>query len=106
AVLSKCGGYCGPGFEDLFPIQGVRPFLAIAMAVVAAAALAWSLLRRRGDRVLDRPMRPALMLTRIATSVVLTATVVVVATVAVRKGMPPMVDLPRMFGWPILLLAG
>ncbi|HUR61785.1 MAG TPA: hypothetical protein VM286_05410 [Candidatus Thermoplasmatota archaeon] len=107
--LSTCGGYCGPGLRDVMtlPHNGffdALPQILMAVSVVPLALLvARPALRTRVAAWAPTERRPLWL--RIAASAAIAATLYAVTMPAVQHGMPEYVDLPKMFGWPILVLA-
>lgn len=75
-------------------VAGVCVVMAIVLAIVAK--------RGRGRPLAVRALG---IRTRIAVAGVTLAVFLAVTIAATGRGMPDHVDLPRMFGWPILLLA-
>ncbi len=105
--LSGCGGLCGSGFRDI--LEGGERFTALAPAIAAFSFTPLAALRFRPhslDWLVPGPSRPpatrgARIVWTCSLAVVLAATVLP----AVAIGMPEFVDLPGMFGWPVLVLA-
>jgi hypothetical protein len=102
-TLSTCGGLCGPGLRDVLTLPKDAFFSALPYFVILASLAPLALLanpRRRARVAAWRPGTPRPLWVRLAASVLLC-----VALPALRQGLPEYVDLPRMFGWPIVLLA-
>lgn len=102
-----CGGACGPGFGEILP-QGER--LSALVPLMAIAALLPALILRLAPKSFDwvsprTPPRPSLTLGRAVASAALAILLLLVTLPAINRGMPSSVNLPFMFGWPILLMA-
>lgn len=106
-AFTTCGGDCGPGFRDMIPITAGQGNLIalglLAVSLAPAALLAFGPAKLRSNRVLER--REPHLAVRAGVSAALAATLAFVTAAAVKAGIPELVDLPRMFGWPILVLA-
>lgn len=105
-TLTSCGGKCGPGFVDLFPPLAGQAWLGWILVAAALAPLATLLARPEAlPRFLD-PERanPRSRLTRILVGVLIAAIFLAMTWTAQRAGMPAFVNLPRMIGWPLLVL--
>jgi hypothetical protein len=101
--LSGCGGLCGPAFRDV--VSGGDRLAVLGPWVVAASLAPLALLvaaRRTRLASVAWPGHRRSWPARLAAAAILAAMVAATTVVAVRQGMPPMVNLPRMFGWPIL----
>lgn len=107
--MTGCGGYCGPGFRDLLGIPGGAAGVVAGLAVIGLAFLPMALVRwapRAARFLAPSPDRPAMRnVTRASLTVFLLIVLAVVLLPAIASGLPDEVDLPRMFGWPTLLLA-
>jgi hypothetical protein len=103
-ALSGCGGACGGGLVEV-----TSGSLASFALPVAAAALVPLLVLRfapvRSAALVARLQRPRSLPARIAGSALLAIAATALTAVALRQGLPDLVDPPRMFGWPALLLA-
>lgn len=107
-AMTGCGGYCGPGLENFLPpfMQGVL-FPALIIIASAAPALLLAAYPHSVDRFLPRGPRKALpWWTKLGISGLIAAAVVAMTLPALAQGLPEHVELPRMFGWPILIAAG
>lgn len=106
AVLG-CWGTCGPGFG--FVLKDVS--LPLALTAIGYLLLASSLfiiwLLASSPHRLDDwiPSVPDWDPPRAAFSVLLLVALVATTYPAIQQGMPPEVNLPAMFGWPILAAA-
>lgn len=113
--LSGCWGYCGKGFRDIIAdgsqLSLFSPIIA-AVAILVTALLWFS--SARVQAAIDRSARlRSPVLWRIVASCLL-AIIVIAVTVHAHKQvpgfadrtMPDFVDLPRMLGWPALILGG
>ncbi|MES2153960.1 MAG: DUF6541 family protein [bacterium] len=105
-MLWGCAGTCGAGFRDIFPGGDQLRFAAPAVAAItlAVAAVLWLAARRLDPLLAARRPRPTWV--RLIACVGLAAALVAIVVPAVQDGMPEFVNLPRMIGWPILILAG
>ncbi|MBI2077531.1 MAG: hypothetical protein HYT80_04045 [Euryarchaeota archaeon] len=106
-ALNGCWGACGPGFRDVYP-GGDRLAVFAPLAILVAilpAALLFGLRRGRPEPAPEPPRRPLPLAVRTLLSCALAALLAVITVPAVQQGMPPFVDLPRMIGWPVLVLA-
>lgn len=106
-VLSTCAGLCGPGFQGVLPFPELVPLMAplvlvlsflpsVFLAVQSDDIERWMPERTAGPRSL--PIRAGI-------SLVLAIAFAAVTWPAIQSGLPQMVDLPRMLGWPLLGLA-
>lgn len=106
-VLSTCGGLCGPGFEGILPHADLLVMaspLVLVLSFLPAVLLAVS--STDMDRWLpDRTSGPRSAWLRAGVSLLLAAALVAVTWPALQAGLPELVDLPRMLGWPLLGLA-
>lgn len=104
--VSGCGGWCGPGFDDVYPGgQRVGPLAPLIAGFAVLAAFVLVAGSRRVDGLFARAV-PSATATgpRVAASLALAAFVGLGTVHAIRKGLPPLVDLDAMFGWPLLVL--
>lgn len=102
-----CAGACGPGFGEILP-QGDR--LSAFAPLIAGAALLPALILRLAPHSFDwvsrKPApRPSLTAPRAVAAACVALVLVLVTVPAINQGMPSNVNLPVMFGWPILLMA-
>lgn len=105
-VLSTCGGYCGPGFQDVLPVAAFGTVVSVGLFIASAVLLGVSAFSRGRLRTIMDARLPSLPhAPPIAISVLLVGAFAAMTYVAWTRGFPEYVDLPRMFGWPILLLA-
>ena len=105
-ALAGCWGACGPGFRDVFP--GGARLAAFAPYVMVAALLPAAILFgvRRAKPPRAQPTRKPLPWgAKAAMSALLAVALAAISAPAFSQGMPPYVDLPRMIGLPILILA-
>lgn len=106
AVLG-CWGTCGPGFG--FVVKDVSlpiSLTAIGYILLASALFIVWLLASSPDRLDDWiPSVPDWDPPRAALSGLLLVALVATTYPAIQQGMPPEVNLPAMFGWPILAAA-
>lgn len=107
--LTVCWDQCGLGFQNIdsptFSATLDQAVAAVATTCVLGGVAVFALQHRLEDlrdRLSGRSMP---LLVRVGLSVVLLAILVGSTVPAVRHGMPLHVDLPRMFGWPILALS-
>lgn len=105
-ALSGCDGMCGPGMAEILP-QGEDYNAFAPVVAIGAAAAAWGLDRGRSrlDRYFARPAPVGPTPARMVWSAALVVGLAAATIPAARAGMPPGVDLARMFGWPVLLLS-
>lgn len=97
-----------PTFGFVLPLpDGVDlPTIGIALAVLSfLPAAAVALARRRGWPVRAIALHQPRLLVRATLSLAIAAALAATWTVALDAGLPEFVDLPRMMGWPILVLA-
>lgn len=107
-VMTSCGGYCGPGMTGFLP-SFLHP--AWAAPLVIAVSLAPLLLLARRPHALDGivptgPSRTVPLWIKLPISALVAAAIIAVTLPATWTGMPEQVELPRMIGWPMLLIAG
>lgn len=88
-----------PSSVNLVPLG----FGILALALAPAIVMAFTRRRRWPSAWLTRGPPP--LLVRLGLSLGIAATLLITGFLAVQQGMPSLVDLPRMFGWPILALA-
>ena len=97
-----------PTFGDVLNIQRGTSLIPIGLGV-AALALAPIVCMLRWPRLRQTPAwlarGPAPLSVRFGSSLAIAATLLAVCFLAVQRGLPAYVDLPRMFGWPALALA-
>lgn len=108
-ALSGCWGGCGPGFRDVVGDEGLGTMNLVALATLVVALLPLLVMAvkpRAFAALMPRSRTPAPFALRLVLSQLLLAGVVAATFWAAQEGMPPLVDLPRMFGWPLLLLGG
>jgi hypothetical protein len=106
-VLSTCAGMCGSGFGGILPFGDL---LVLASPVVLVVSFLPSVLlaitSTDGDDWLPAPTAgPRSTLVRAGLCVVFAVALTAVTWPAVQQGLPELVDLPRMLGWPLLGLA-
>lgn len=105
-VLSTCAGLCGPGYQQVLPVGDELSLLAPVVLVVSLLPAAFLAIQPQALAVLpEPPFETRSRLSRVAIGVAIAITVAAVTLLAVRSGMPEFVDLPRMLGWPLLVLA-
>ncbi|HEX2065558.1 MAG TPA: hypothetical protein VHI93_01980 [Candidatus Thermoplasmatota archaeon] len=108
-TLSTCGGMCGPGLRDIMdlPRGGFFDALPYLTMLVAAAPLALLALRPRlrAKAAAWHPSSRRPLWLRFLASAAIAGALCAVTLPALEAGLPEYVDLPRMFGWPILVLA-
>lgn len=105
--LGGCFGWCGRGFQDIAkggayvnqaaPLIAGLALLPVAIYLFAPRALTWI---GRSGRAHFRPS-----IRRVLGSIGLGAFLVLVLVPAIEAGFPEFVNLPRMFGWPMIVLA-
>lgn len=105
---------CGLGLSLLMPgfgstlgsastrLVAVGISLCIASVVPAALLLRWRDRSRSEAWLMRGPPGP---LARTVASALIAVSLAAMVAAAARGGMPEFIDLPRMFGWPILVLA-
>jgi hypothetical protein len=106
-VLSTCAGMCGSGFEGVLPYADL---LVLASPLVLVLSFLPSVLIAVTSRDLDdwMPRRTSgarSTTVRAGLSLVFATALVAVTWPAVQQGLPDLVDLQRMLGWPLLALA-
>lgn len=106
-VLSTCAGLCGPGFGGIFPYG--ESLKLLAPVVFVASFLPSVLLAVKSDDLegwMPEPTDgPRSTWLRAGLSLVFAAALVAFTYPALQQGLPELVDLPRMMGWPVLGLA-
>lgn len=106
--LTGCWGGCGPGFRDV--MQGAGSLLAnlsIAVLLLSLTPLAIKALRPKAfNGLLPAQRAPTPFGARLLVSQALLVAVVALTWAANQEGFPPLVNLPEMFGWPLLILGG
>jgi len=107
--VSVCFEECGLGFDDI-RFGGLAMNLDTIGLIVAAACAATAavlvLARKQVTALQERlSSHRADGLLRFVASGLIAAAIVAVTIPAVQHGMPEHVDLPRMLGWPVLVLA-
>ncbi|MEA3136369.1 MAG: hypothetical protein QOJ26_192 [Thermoplasmata archaeon] len=107
--LTGCWGGCGPGFRDVMGDDAapVLANLSVAVLLLSLLPLAIKALRPRAFNGLLPAQRAATPFgARLLISQALLVAVVAIGWAAVNDGLPPLVDLVRMFGWPLLIVGG
>jgi hypothetical protein len=107
--LNGCWGGCGPGFREVLGpgSSGTTSMLANVVIVIALIPLLAKAVSPKAFEAFLPHRRPAPSLAlRLVCSNVLLVGIVVTVFLASKQGMPPFVNLPRMIGWPLLLLGG
>ncbi|MHB1262097.1 MAG: hypothetical protein ACYC2H_10330 [Thermoplasmatota archaeon] len=108
-ALTGCWSTCGPGFRDVLGEGSGQVMGTLSLVVLAAALLPLVVkaLRPRAFTVLLPPRRAATpFAARLLLSQAFLVAVIGLSWAAVNEGLPPLVDLARMFGWPLLILGG
>lgn len=106
--LTSCGGLCGRGWRDIVSSMAGYQWTGWFLLLLSFAPLAYLMIFRRGAKatLTSYPAhRPLPLWARLAVSASIALVLGWVTSVSVTQGMPVQVDLPRMIGWPILLLA-
>lgn len=102
ASITICWNECGLGFQNIGESSSRLDRGAMLVAVLALAiAAAYALAGRKGRGA----TRPIPIGVRLALSGAAVVALIAVSVPAFRAGMPEHVDLMRMFGWPLLMLA-
>lgn len=106
-VLSTCAGLCGPGFTGILPYGGLLKLVWPVVLVVSFLPVVLLAIRSEGASGILPDARDGLrpLWTRLAMSGGLAVLLVGLTVPAVQGGMPELVDLPAMIGWPLLALA-
>ncbi|HUR25612.1 MAG TPA: hypothetical protein VM327_06330 [Candidatus Thermoplasmatota archaeon] len=106
--LTGCWGGCGPGFRDVMEGAGsLLANLSIAVLLLSLTPLAIKALRPKAFNGLLPPQRAQTPFgARLLVSQALLIAVVALVWAANSEGFPDQVDLPIMFGWPLLILGG
>lgn len=107
-VMTSCGGYCGPGMTGFLP-SFLHP--GWAAPLVIGLSLAPLVILAKYPNSLDRfiprgPRKEVSWWIKLPISALIAAAILAVTLPAAGIGMPEQVDLPRMIGWPALLIAG
>lgn len=105
--LTGCWNTCGPGFRDVLGEGSgqVMGTLSLVVLTVALLPLVVKALRPRAFAALLPPRRAETpFAARILVSQAFLVAVIGLSWAAVNEGLPPLVDLARMFGWPLLIL--
>ncbi len=86
--------------------QGNLVLLGFAILAASLAPIVILLVSRKGRATIGLLSRaPPHLIVRLGLSAAIAATLIVTTFVAIQHGMPMHVDVPRAFGWPMLLLA-
>ncbi|MHB8634761.1 MAG: hypothetical protein ACYDBQ_12505 [Thermoplasmatota archaeon] len=107
-TLTTCFGACGAGFRDVLPgsmapLLNVAPIVVLTISWAPLALLLFSA-AAQSRTAAWKPAAPGPW-SRLAVAGVFAAALAATTLVALRVGTPSMVDLPRMVGWPLLVLA-
>lgn len=105
AAIMICWSECGLGFHEIgHGTSGLDQVGVVAAGLALAAAAVLALARRPLRRFLDNLSGPMPLTVRAIMGVLAAGALLAVTIPAVQAGMPEHVDLPRMFGWPMLAL--
>ncbi|MCA1811057.1 MAG: hypothetical protein LC623_03485 [Halobacteriales archaeon] len=108
-MLSTCGGLCGPGLRDIVEVPHTAFFDALPTLAMVASVVPLGVLlaspKLRAKAAAWTPGRPRSVWLRLVASAGIAVTLYMVTTRALAAGLPEYVDLHKMFGWPIVVLA-
>lgn len=107
--LTGCWGGCGPGFRDVMGPEAAPLLANLSVGVLLLSLLPLSVkaLRPKAFNGLFPAQRaPTPFAARLLISQALLVAIVALVWAANNEGFPPLVDLPVMFGWPLLILGG
>ncbi|PSG98381.1 hypothetical protein BRD56_00125 [Thermoplasmatales archaeon SW_10_69_26] len=100
-VLSTCAGLCGPGYQQVLP--GGASLLLAAPVVLAATAIVGGLLWvRAADPSAPIETGRRSLVVRLGVAAMLGGALAGLTWLALQRGFPEFVDLPRMLGWPLI----
>lgn len=105
-ALSGCGGICSGNPDTLAGGRSLSEFAPLLVVVAFLPAALLAQFPRCFRWLLPQTNRKALpLLVRLGIGVSLALLLVLATVPAIQQGMPRFVNLPRMFGWSILLMA-